>query len=153
MKITAQEEYGLRCLLQLAHPDHEGVLTVKEIARREGISTAYAEKLLRVLSKAGLTQSVRGTRGGYSLARPLREITLGAVVRALGKIPSTTEICERYTGNRRTCIHMENCGIRSVWAGLTQYIQHFLDETPLTLLMEKEGQVQHIMLEKFSGRS
>lgn len=146
MKITAQEEYGLRCLLQLAHqPEHE-VLTVKEIARREGISSAYAEKLLRLLSKAGLTQSVRGTGGGYSLRRPLTQMTLGDVVRALGRIPTTTEICERFTGNQTACVHMGDCGIRSVWAGLTQYIQRFLDQTPLTLLMQTEHDVQQAVL-------
>lgn len=145
MKITAQEEYGLRCLLQLAKPDHEGVLTVGEIARREGISSAYAEKLLRLLSKRGLAQSARGTHGGYGLSRPLSEITLGNVVRALGNVPSTTEICERYTGNRAACIHVDNCGIRSVWAGLTQYLQRFLDDTPLSLLVQPEADVHRVM--------
>lgn len=151
MKITAQEEYGLRCLLQLAKPDHEGVLTVGEIARREGISGAYAEKLLRLLNKAGLTQSVRGTNGGYALRKPVSEITLGNVVRALGRVPSTAEICERYTGNQATCVHADECGIRSVWAGLTQYIQHFLDDTPLSLLMRKESDVHRVVFPPKAG--
>jgi len=151
MKITAQEEYGLRCLLQLARADHEGALTVGEIARREGISGAYAEKLLRLLSKAGLTQSVRGTRGGYSLSKPLSEVTLGNVVRALGKVPTMTEICERYTGNRPSCIHVDNCGIRSVWDGLTQYIQRFLDQTPLSLLIRTEAEVHQVMFPRKPG--
>ncbi len=147
MKITAQEEYGLRCLIQLARQTDETVLTVKEIARREGISPAYAEKLLRLLSKGGLTHSGRGIRGGYALARPIGEITRGDVVRALGTVPSTTEICERYTGNRASCIHINECGIRSVWAGLTQYIQRFMDETPLALLMRSEADVHQIMVQ------
>ena len=151
MKITAQEEYGLRCLLQLARADHDGVLTVGEIARREGISSAYAEKLLRLLSKGGLAQSARGTHGGYCLSRPLSEITLGNVVRALGKVPTTSEICERYTGNRTSCIHVDNCGIRSVWAGLTQYLQHFLDQTPLSLLMQTESEVHRVMFPRKTG--
>ena len=151
MKITAQEEYGLRCLIQLARQDDDGVLSVKEIARREGISSAYAEKLLRLLSKAGLTQSARGTRGGYRLQRPSGEITLGNVVRALGNVQTTDEICGRYTGNRSACVHMDNCGIRSVWAGLTQYIQQFMDHTPLSTLMQGEGEVQHIAFPPKSG--
>lgn len=151
MKITAQEEYGLRCLLQLAKHDHSGVLTVKEIARLEGISTAYAEKLLRLLSKAGLTQSARGIHGGYTLGRPISEITLSDVVRALGAVPSTTEICERYTGQRVSCVHMKDCGIRSAWAGLTRYIQQFLDETPLALLVRSESDVQRVLGPKFRG--
>lgn len=151
MKITAQEEYGLRCLLQLAKADHDGVLTVGEIARREGISSAYAEKLLRLLSKAGLAQSARGTHGGYGLSRPLSEMSLGNVVRALGRVPSTTEICERHTGNRTACIHVDNCGIRSVWDGLTQYIQRFLDHTPLSLLIRTEAEVHRVMFPSKTG--
>ena len=67
MKVTAQEEYGLRCLLQLAKnaakPDP---VTVREIATIEGLSNAYAEKLLRILSRAGLAESRRGARGGIA---------------------------------------------------------------------------------------
>lgn len=148
MKITAQEEYGLRCLLQLARQDHKGVLTVKEIAHREGISSAYAEKLLRLLAKAGLAHSVRGIRGGYNLERPVYEITLGHVVRALGTVPSTTEICERFTGNRVSCVHLKDCGLRSAWAGLTRYIQHFLDETPLALLTHREQEVHQVVFQR-----
>ena len=92
MKITAQEEYGLRCLLQLVQSDNEKGLTVKEIARREGLSPAYVEKLLRFLSRAGLIHSVRGMKGGYLLNKKPQEISLGAVVKALGSMPTTKEI-------------------------------------------------------------
>ncbi len=103
------------------------------------------------MSKGGLAQSARGTHGGDCLSRPLSEMTLGNVVRALGKVPSTTEICERYTGNRTSCIHVDNCGIRSVWAGLTQYLQHFLDQTPLSLLMQTEAEVHRVMFPDKTG--
>ena len=72
MKITAQEEYGLRCLLQLArHASDPRPVTVGQVAASEGLSFAYAEKLLRVLSAAGLAESIRGSRGGYRLLQPL----------------------------------------------------------------------------------
>ena len=54
MKITSLEEYGLRCLLQLARSPREQIVSVKEIAAKEGMSHAYVEKLLRILSRAGL---------------------------------------------------------------------------------------------------
>ncbi|HXV65043.1 MAG TPA: Rrf2 family transcriptional regulator, partial [Vicinamibacteria bacterium] len=61
MKVTAQEEYGIRCLLQLARSAKEAKpITVREVAAQEGISVAYAEKLLHRLAKAGLAESVRG---------------------------------------------------------------------------------------------
>ncbi|HEX6184752.1 MAG TPA: Rrf2 family transcriptional regulator, partial [Pyrinomonadaceae bacterium] len=70
MKVSAQEEYGLRCLLQLAQWGEGEYLTLGQIAEREGISSANAGKLLWILSKANLVSSIRGTKGGYRLARP-----------------------------------------------------------------------------------
>lgn len=141
MKISAQEEYGLRCLLQLARVSRGEVMTVKEISQREGLSSAYAEKLLRVLAKAGLVHSLRGLKGGYMLNRPPHQITLGEIVRALGSMPSTDHICQQFTGTMAACVHFSNCGIRSVWSGLTNYIQHFLDDTTLASLLGDEDTV------------
>jgi len=141
MKITAQEEYGLRCLLQLARVPQGQVVRVRDIAKLEGLSNAYVEKLLRLLSQASLTQSVRGSAGGYTLAKPAADITLGAIVRALGVMPATDIICQSYTGNEDECVHLKDCGIRSVWAGLTAYIQSFLDATTLVTLLDPENSV------------
>ena len=138
MKITAQEEYGLRCLLQLARTTQGQIVRVKEIAVKEGLSNAYVEKLLRLLSRAGLVHSVRGLNGGYVLNRPASSVMLGEVVRALGTVETTHHICTQFTGNQVACVHFENCGIRSIWAGLTTYIQHFLDHTTLDSLLENE---------------
>lgn len=137
MKITAQEEYGLRCILQLASQPSGEPLTVGEIARREGLSVAYVEKLLRILGKAGLTQSARGIKGGYTLSRPCEEITLGDVGRALGGIPISQDICNRYTGNLVNCIHEESCGILPIWQNITQYVQEVLDGITISKLIHK----------------
>ena len=89
MKISAQEEYGLRCLLQLARAETIGAsLTLSQLAQLEGISTANAGKLLWILSKAGLVQSTRGIKGGYSLARPASQIRLNQVIRVLEGEPA-----------------------------------------------------------------
>ena len=138
MKVTAQEEYGLRCLLQLARAPQHQVVSVKEIAAKEGMSSAYVEKLLRVLGKAGLVHSARGIRGGYALNRPASAVMLGEVVRALGTVETTTHICTQFTGQKSICVHFSDCGIRSVWSGLTTYIQAFLDQTTLESLLGHE---------------
>ena len=141
MKITSQEEYGLRCLLQLAKTPSNQVVSVKEIAGKEGLSSAYVEKLLRILSRAGLVHSARGVKGGYALNRPASSMTLGEVVRALGTVQTTNHICQHFTGNQRVCVHFSDCGIRSIWSGLTTYIQSFLDQTTLDHLLQSEYSV------------
>jgi len=87
MKVSAQEEYGLRCMLQLArrHKDGgAGPLTLAEVARDEGLTVAYAAKLVRRLRRAGLVKSILGRAGGYSLSRPAHDISVLDVLTALG---------------------------------------------------------------------
>ena len=150
MKITSQEEYGLRCLLQLAKTPQGQVVSVKEIAAKEGLSSAYVEKLLRILSRAGLVHSVRGLKGGYVLNRPASSVSLGEVVRALGTMQTTNHICQHFTGNQQVCVHFSDCGIRSVWSGLTTYIQAFLDQTTLESLLGREYAVSERLTKRLS---
>src|SRR3954463_5886579 len=104
MKISAQEEYGLRCLLQLAALDNGDSLTLPQIAEREGISTANAGKLMWLLNKAGFVHSTRGTKGGYLLARPASEIRLSEIIKVLGD-DVLGKHCGSYTGVLDSCVH------------------------------------------------
>jgi Rrf2 family protein len=135
MKITAQEEYGLRCILQLASHTSGEPLAVSEIARREGLSVAYAEKLLRILARARLVRSQRGTKGGYELTRSSDAITLGDVARALGGIQSWEQICQRHPGNQNECVHTDNCTIQPVWQGITNLIFDVMDDISLSQML------------------
>ena len=151
MKITAQEEYGLRCLLQLARTPHGQIVRVREIAAKEGLSSAYVEKLLRLLSRSGLVHSVRGLKGGYVLNRPPAQVTLGEVVRALGNMQTTDHICHQFTGQQDACVHFTDCGIRSVWSGLTTYIQRFMDQTTLDSLLTNEYDASQAIANRLKG--
>jgi len=148
MKITAQEEYGLRCLLQLARHESElRPVTVREVAADEGISRAYAEKILHQLSRAGLAESVRGVKGGFRLTRAPEEISVGDVVRALGSFLTHAAICQRFTGDESRCVHNQDCGLRPVWSTLNYHIQKLLDNMPLTLLLLNERQARRQMVD------
>lgn len=148
MKITAQEEYGLRCLLQLArnHGNSEPV-TVREIAAKEGISVAYAEKLLHRLAKFGLTESVRGVKGGFRLTRAPEAMTVGDAVRALGSFLTHAAICQRYTGDESYCVHNKNCGLRPVWSTVNYHIQKLFDNLPLAILLQGERDSRQQIME------
>ena len=150
MKITAQEEYGLRCLMQLVQADPQQGLTVKEVAGREGLSSAYVEKLLRLLAKAGIIHSVRGVHGGYLLSRKPGEISLGQVVAALGSLPSTEEICDRHPGNRVSCVHIDDCCIRSAWATLTDAIYGFMEKVHLSDLVGTVKEIRQSLQQRIT---
>src|SRR3954447_10275955 len=111
MKISAQEEYGLRCLVQLATLGAGESLTLPQIATREGISTANAGKLMWLLNKAGFVQSTRGTKGGYYLARPAEDIHLNEIIKVLDNEVVSTH-CGSYTGVKDECVHTGDYGIR-----------------------------------------
>ena len=141
MKISAHEEYGLRCLVQLAREEAAGgSLTLNQIAEREGLSAANAGKLMWILAKAGLVQSHRGANGGYTLARPASEIRLNEVIRVLDE-DTVDRFCEAHTGVLETCIHTSDCGIRPVIVGLHEIVQSALSEITLAQLIGNEATV------------
>lgn len=151
MKISAQEEYGLRCLLQLARAEVVGeTLTLSQIAQSEGISVANAGKLMWILSKAGLVQSQRGTKGGYHLARPAAEIRLNQVIRVLDG-ERVDSHCKSYTGIMDTCVHTGDCGIRPVIVELHQVVDNALSEITLSQLLDTEANVD-ATLHQIQGR-
>lgn len=130
MKISALEEYGLRCLLQLARegagPDGTTSLSARQIAEREGLTLEYTTQILGELRRANLVTSLRGVHGGFRLARPAREITLGELFRAFDG-PIAEDLCETYTGTRDICAHATGCSVAPVWAELARRIYGFLD--------------------------
>jgi len=141
MKVSAQEEYGLRCLLQLAPLGEGQYLTLTQIAEREGISVANAGKLLWILNKAGLVSSIRGTKGGYRLARPATEIHLDEIIKVLDEDVLASH-CKSYTGVLDTCVHTGNCGIRPVIVGLHEIVQKAMAGITLAQLLGTESNVE-----------
>lgn len=119
MKVTAQEEYGLRCLVQLARA-HGGrkPLTIPEIAHSERISNPYVGKILSVLRQGGLVAGVRGRAGGYMLTRNPRAVTLDEVLSVLGGRLFTSDYCNQFHGTEANCVHSDDCNLRSVWGSV-----------------------------------
>ncbi len=150
MKITAQEEYGLRCLLQLARQEQEtageGTLLVRDIAEREGLSVAYVEKLLWLLSHSAIVESVRGPKGGYKLTRSASAVSLGEVMRVLGGIQSEEELCGQFTGQHETCVHHGDCGLKPVWTSITEFVNSVFDKIPLSTLLTGGVDVKFVQI-------
>lgn len=131
MRITALEEYGLRCLLVLAGKGTNGQLSISEIAEKEGLSVPYASKLLSILRKADLVTAVRGRGGGFRIARTPDQITLLEVITGLGGPLMNTDHCDRYSGQKKTCVRHGHCAVRHVLGGLACHISDYLESTSL----------------------
>ena|SRR5436190_947135 len=146
MKISAQEEYGLRCLVQLANLSGGESLTLPQIAELEGISTANAGKLMWLLNKAGFVNSTRGTKGGYYLSRPAGEIRLNEIIKVLDEEVLSAH-CESFTGVMEKCVHTGDCGIRPVIVGLHEIVENALSKITLAQLVGDERSVDRMFHE------
>jgi Rrf2 family protein len=124
MKLSSREEYGLRCLLRVGRESDGVSLTIPELSRSEGISEAHVAKMMRILRRGGFVKSTRGQAGGYSLARPADQIILGHALAVLGGRLYEPAFCDGHSGIERSCTHMPDCSIRSVW----RMVQHAVDQ-------------------------
>ncbi len=157
MKISSQEEYGLRCMLQLAR-SAPGPMSLAEISRGEGLSSAYAAKLLGQLRDHGLVEAVRGRSGGYSLSRPPEDITVREILSTLGGQLFEERFCHEHNGLGESCVHADSvCNIRSLWEALNEMLSAVLERTTLADLLcygrvqEKLEEPRRAILSEGSG--
>ncbi len=141
MKLSSQEEYGLRCLVRIARQSEPGSLTLPEISQAEGISVSYAAKLMRLLRRGGLVKSARGQAGGYTLARPASQIVVGEALALLGGRFYEPGFCEEHTGVELVCTHSVDCSIRSLWRTVQLVLDQVLSKTTLKDLLHNEQQM------------
>lgn len=145
MRLTAQQEYGLRCLLVIAK-EPSNIFTISEIAKREALSKPYVAKLMRVLQRGGLIASTRGQRGGYRLVRNSDEIPLASALNCLGERLYSEKFCKSHAGIEKTCVHNStDCSMRALWTLLDTTVQQVLDRLSLKSLLSNEKQtIQHL---------
>lgn len=138
MNITAQEEYGLRCLLRVAKHESGDPMRTQEVAVAEGISLEYAAKLMRTLKHGGFVASTRGSAGGYLLARPAAEISVWQVIEALDGPLYEEKFCDAHTGSQRDCTHSTDCSIRALWRNVNGILKNALSAITLADLSRNE---------------
>lgn len=124
MKITSQEEYGLRLLIRIASCKDKDGMSIPQLSEAEGLSPHYVAKLTRILRLSGFLNSTPGNKGGYVLAMPAEEIVINKVIKALGGPLFDNGFCGTHSGIVRLCTHSVDCSSRSLW----QMIQHTLDK-------------------------
>lgn len=138
MKITAQEEYGLRILIRIASCKNEAGISIPQLSEAEGISSHYVAKLTRLLRMEQFIKSTPGHKGGYLLSRPAKDINVNMVLKALGGSLFDTAFCGAHTGTMRFCTNSTDCSTRSLWQMIQFTVDNLLDKISLYDLINTE---------------
>jgi len=146
VKLSYQEEYGLRCLMRVATLADAGYLTINQISEDEGLSASYVAKLMRILRQNGFVRSVRGQVGGYALARPAGKVIVGEVLAALGGRLFDPRFCIEHSGLEVSCKKLRECSIRTLWRTLQVLVDQVLSKVTLADLAEnsESEMVSHV---------
>lgn len=128
MKVSTKGRYALRLMIDIAMNDSGEPVRIKDIARRQEISEKYLEQIISVLNKAGYVKSIRGPKGGYALAKPLREYTAGMILRLTeGNMAPVS--CLEYEEN--DCSRQGQCATLELWKRMDAAIKEVVDSVTL----------------------
>lgn len=133
MKLSTRTRYGMRAIIELAQHEGNRPLQLKAIADRQDISVKYLEQLMSILRSSGFVRSVRGSKGGYTLARAAEDIRLSEVFRCL-EGPVTTTEC---TADEDVCKRSVDCVARELWMEVETAIQGVLGSQTLADMVRK----------------
>lgn len=133
LKLSTKGRYGLRALIDLAQHSEENPVSITSIAERQEISERYLEQLMSKLKKGGIVTSIRGAAGGYILAKPMEEISVGDVLRALeGNLDPVD--CPGLLDEG--CKSADSCVTKYVWKRINESINRTVDEIRLDQLVK-----------------
>jgi Rrf2 family transcriptional regulator, iron-sulfur cluster assembly transcription factor len=145
MKITAQEEYGLRILIRIASCKDEEGMNIPRLSEAEGISPHYVAKLTRILRMEGFINSTPGNKGGYVLARAPKQISIKNVLKALGGALYDKDFCGLHAGTLNLCTNSVDCSSRSLWKMIQFTVDQLLDKITLHELANTEKESEKIL--------
>ena len=136
MKLSTRGRYGVRALLDLALHQGEGLVLLKDIARRQEVSLPYLEHLISPLIAVGLVKSTRGARGGVLLLRSPSQIKLSEIIQPLeGSIAPVDCV-----NDPKLCHRSPSCVTRDIWVEMKMAMSQVLDSTTLQDLVERQRQ-------------
>ena len=134
MRLSTKGRYSVTAMLDLAIHDKAGPVTLADISQCQGISLSYLEQLFAKLRKSGLVKGVRGPGGGYRLARPASEISIGEIISAVDESVDVTRC-----GGKADCDNGDACLTHELWSELSKRLYEFLDNITLSQFVDRPG--------------
>ena len=135
LKLSTKGQYGVRAMFELAKNYDKGPLSIREIAKRQGVSVSYLEQLLNKLRKSKLIRSRKGPGGGYVINRKPSEISVGMI---LNSLEGPVAIAQCLDPKAKGCKRVEGCVARLLWKSLGEKIEDFLDTINLNDLLKED---------------
>lgn len=133
MRLTTKGRFAVTALIDLALRGSEGPVTLAGISERQKISLSYLEQLFGKLRRCNLVDSVRGPGGGYCLARPVGQISVADIVRAVDESFDATQC-----GGRENCKDEDRCMTHELWSTLNFKMYEYLTSVTLSDLVNKQ---------------
>ena len=133
MLISTRGRYALRVLIDMAEHQSDGVIPLKEVAKRQEISEKYLEAILKTLVKNGVITGTRGKGGGYRFNRPAEQVTVGEILRMTEESLASVSCLEE---GAAACPRASHCKTLPLWEGLDRVIQEYLDQYTVADLMQ-----------------
>ena len=140
MKLSTKGRYGVRALLDIALHNNESPVLLKDIAKRQAISVQYLEQLISPLVKAGIVRSIRGSRGGVTLAKVPEQMKLSEVIQVLEGSIALVDCVD----SPEVCPRSDFCATRDVWEEMKVAIGQVLEHTTLQDLVERQKKKEKI---------
>jgi Rrf2 family protein len=135
MQITRQADYAVRAVLYLAEQGENGRAPTSRIAQEMRIPPSFLAKIVSQLSVAGVVQTSRGARGGVSLAREPKGISLLEVIEAIDG-PITLNEC---VPDRSACVFGDDCPVHDIWCETQTKLVEQLSKADFGALLKKNG--------------
>lgn len=137
MRLTSHTNFALRAL-QLAALRHPGLTRADEVARAHGLSHAHITKIVHQLGRAGYIETQRGRGGGFRLARPAADITVGEVIRLT---EGPVELVECFNTDTNTCPLIGICRLSAGFQEATEAFLAVLDGITIADISRNRGEL------------
>ena len=148
MRLTTKGRFAVTAMIDLALRGEAGPVALASISERQKISLSYLEQLFGKLRRYKLVDSVRGPGGGYCIARPLNQVTVADIIRAVDEHLDATQC-----GGRENCHDEHRCMTHDLWATLNSKMYDYLASVSLAEMVDRQkrktlGQMAAILEDK-----
>lgn len=133
MRLTTKGRFAVTAMVDLALRGADGPVALAGISERQQISLSYLEQLFGKLRRYKLVESVRGPGGGYCIARPLGEVSVADIIRAVDEPLDATQC-----GGRENCLEEHRCMTHDLWTTLNAKMYEYLASVSLEALVAKQ---------------